>query len=873
MDTAALKTFAAAARNELIQEVEARLTAVLRPGSPERVERFAVVASLEKAIEAAGGGEEGRAKVVDRAAYMWFNRIIALRFMDANGYTGVGVVSPAADLVGQPEVLSLAKRGQIDREVVKRPAVADRVIGLLNSSIQAAPGGEAQAEAYALLLTEYCRFWNSTMPFMFGREGDESELLIPSNLLAEGSVLNRAVEVLTVEACQDVEVIGWLYQFYISERKDEVFAGFKKNKKAGANEIPAATQLFTPHWIVRYLVENSIGRLWMLNHPDSRLVERMEYYIAPVEEETNFLRIATPEEITVIDPACGSGHMLTYAFDLLYAIYEEEGYAPSQIPSLILEKNLCGTEIDQRAGSLAAFALTMKAAAKRKLFLKKPTIPRICVLEPIVFLPDELGVLTRGGDDRAAEELFWNQFENADTFGSLIQPDPVMTERMAEHLRELEGEDSLFSFEALPKAHRVIEQAQYLLPGYSVVVANPPYMGSKQMNDLLSRFMKENYPDGKSDLFAAFIQRCADLAAAHGLSAMITMQSWMFLSSSEKLRRSLLREQWISSMIHLGTRAFDSIGGEVVSSTAFVIENISPLGRPAVSSRRGVFIRLVDGRSEAEKIAMFRRAQNARTAEEGFHGTTHRDFTMIPGSPIVYWLSERMREAFSVNQTLGENATLAVGLQTGDNDRFLREWWEVSFRRIAFACTSREDAARSGARWFPYNKGGDFRKWYGNQEFVVNWENDGAEIRVFGTEDGGRPRSRPQNTDTYFSPSVSWSDISSGEAAFRRYSAGFIHDSTGHSGFGESSTLDRVAMLMNSAFAVRMLQVLAPTMHFHIGYVGQVPVSKDARKLSVECLDELVETSKRDWDDYEISWNFETNPLVSITQEPAFLHR
>src|SRR5699024_5039831 len=402
MDTTLLKSFATSSRTELIREVAARITAVLTQGSPERVEQPRAVSELERAISAGGGGDKGKAHVADKVAYTWFNRIIALRFMDANGYTGIGVVSPAADQVGQPEILAAAKRGQVDADVVKG-ANAATIRGLLNVTRQPRPGVDAQAEAYSLLLADYCRYWNRAMPFMFEREGDFTELLIPANVLAEDSVLSRSANVLTEEVCQDVEVIGWLYQFYISERKDEVFAGFKKNKKAGADEIPAATQLFTPHWIVRYLVENSVGRLWMLNHPESRLVDQMDYYIAPVDEETDFLKITKPEELTVIDPACGSGHMLTYAFDLLYAIYEDEGYTPSQIPGLILTNNLYGTEIDPRAGALAAFALTMKAAARRKLFLRDPVEPNICVLEPISFSADELSFLVTKDGDRAAE--------------------------------------------------------------------------------------------------------------------------------------------------------------------------------------------------------------------------------------------------------------------------------------------------------------------------------------------------------------------------------------------------------------------------------------------------------------------------------------
>ena len=377
--------------------------------------------------------DKGRAAVADRVAYTWFNRIIALRFMDANGYTGIGVVSPQAGVEGgQPEILAEAKRGNIDAAVVSTKT-RETVTGLLNGTRRS---DDPQGEAYALLLADYCRHWNRAMPFMFEREGDFTELLIPANLLADDSVLNRAVKVLTEEVCQDVEVIGWLYQFYISERKDEVFAGFKKNKKAGAAEIPAATQLFTPHWIVRYLVENSLGRLWMLNRPSSRLVDQMDYYIAPVDEETDFLKISSPEELKVIDPACGSGHMLTYAFDLLYAIYEEEGYAPSDIPGLILTNNLYGTEIDPRAGALAAFALTMKARARAADVLQQAgRAEHLRARTDLDSRRQELDFLAdaRTGD-RQDEAAFWNQFEQADTARFADTARPSGCGRLRRHL-------------------------------------------------------------------------------------------------------------------------------------------------------------------------------------------------------------------------------------------------------------------------------------------------------------------------------------------------------------------------------------------------------------------------------------------------------
>ncbi|MBN6778680.1 BREX-1 system adenine-specific DNA-methyltransferase PglX [Pseudoclavibacter alba] len=851
METAPLKAFATSARVELLREIRARITAVLAQGSPERVENPGAVAKLETAVTAGGGGAAGQAHVADRVAYTWFNRIIALRFMDANGYTGIGVVSPAADQIGQPEVLSAAKRGQLDEEVVKRSG--DVIRGLLNGTRKPRAGVDAQAEAYELLLVAYCRHWHDKMPFMFEHEGEYTELLIPANLLAEDSVLSRSSKVLTADVCRDVEVIGWLYQFYISERKDEVFAGFKKNKKAGADEIPAATQLFTPHWIVQYLVQNSVGRLWMLNHPKSRLVEQMEYYIAPVDEESDFLKISKPEELTVIDPACGSGHMLTYAFDLLYAIYEEEGYTPSQIPGLILTHNLRGTEIDPRAGALASFALTMKAAAKRKRFFKEPVEPHICVLDPITFSDDELSYLLTSDGDEATEVSFWNQFANADTFGSLIRPDAHLTARLKRHVESLE--ENVFTSEPLRWASRVLEQATYLSDKYAVVVANPPYMGSKQMNALLSQFMKDEYADVKQDLYGAFVVRGIELANGAGLLAIVIGDTWMSIKSFETLRQRLLTGHAFSSFVHMhDVSNHPDIFG---SNAAFV------LAMSGDKERLAPFIRLTS-LGQDRKEAALKRALQLQTAEVGFHRSAGMHFEAIPGSPIVYWLSEKMRASFSTGRPLSEVANLRQGLATADNNRFLRLWWEVSSCRTALACTSREEAASSGARWFPYNKGGEYRKWYGNQEHVVNWENDGREIRQFGAEDGGRPRSRAQNTGTYFSPSVSWSDISSSEAAFRKYPTGFIHDSTGHSAFGDEELLAKVCLLLNSSFVTEVMKVVAPTMHFHIGYVGLVPVSHGIRKLSDDLSVRLSVASMRDWNQREMSWEFACNPLVSL---------
>lgn len=595
MENGKLKKFAQFARRSLLEQVTAKLKLVLAEESPARRERPQAIKKLEEAVT-----DQGKEQVIERVAYIWFNRFCALRFMDVNRYNRIGIVSPAEGQF-QPEILADAKMGHIDEEMVSE-ATRQKIFTLLDGKT---PSQDPQGEAYRLLVVAACNYWYSAMPFLFERIDDYTELLMPDDLLSGNSILAYTREAMTPDACEDVEVIGWLYQFYISEKKDQVFAGLKKNKKITPENIPAATQLFTPHWIVRYLVENSLGRLWMLNRPNSGLVEKMDYYIKSEEPENDFLKISKPEEIKVCDPACGSGHMLTYAFDLLYAIYEEEGYEPSEIPEKILTHNLHGIELDERAGELAAFALTMKARARQRRFFNKDITPNICVLEKVSFTPDELEEYISA----VGRELFTQglretlqQFEEADNFGSLILPKLT---NVTDVLAELETKNlgsNLFLADTHSKVLKVLRMAEALSPRYAVVVANPPYMGGKGMNGRLGAWAKENYPKSKSDLFAMFIERNLDMAVTGGAVAMITMQSWMFLSSFEALRDRILNYHTILSMAHLGARAFDSIGGEVVSTTAFVLENAHKPHYP------GAYLRLVDGNSEAEKMAMMAKA-------------------------------------------------------------------------------------------------------------------------------------------------------------------------------------------------------------------------------------------------------------------------
>lgn len=855
IDTRTLEAFATSARSQLMAEVEARLTAVLSPASTAREELPEAIRALEKRISYHGSTAAGRRRVVEEQAYVWFNRIIALRFMDANGYTSPALVSPdGGAAVGQPAVLAAAKRGEFDQNVF---GSTERIIGLLNGTITSpAP----QEEAYGLLLRAYCADWHRTMPFMFAPDGDYTTLLMPADMLADSSVRAQAVGTLTTEMCRDVEVIGWLYQFYIAERKAEVFAGFRKNQKAGAAEIPAATQLFTPDWVVRYLVENSVGRLWMLNHPSSRLIERMDYYVGPTGSEADFLRITEPEQLTVMDPCCGSGHMLTYAFDLLYAIYEEEGYAPSEIPTLILTHNVYGTEIDPRAAALAAFALMMKARARQRRFLRSPVQPHIRVIGPVEFNASELDQLagTEGGTQSG--RYFWQSFIHADVLGSLIVPDAAALSDAKERLASLIA-DTLDVSDLHVRAERVVDQAEYLTRSYAVVATNPPYMGSSNMGPLLSAWVRKHHPQAKSDLITVFMERACELCSLGGVWAMINLPSWMFLKSFTQFRKELLRNTKINSLIHLGRSIFGSDFGTV----AFTITNSA-----ATHKHTGIYRRLFKAHVEVRSLETIKQLFLDRTF--GHYELKQDTLLALPGSPIAYWLSPAMTRAFTVGKPLDEIAEPKVGLQTGDNARFLRQWFEVSRSRTCFDADSREAAAASGAKWFPHLKGGEFRKWWGNQDYVVNWENNGAEVQNF-RDANDKQKSRPQNMDYYFKPAISWSRISSGEPAFRIASEGFIPNDVAPVIPTPKADTDRVLSFLNSSCARRILESLAPTVHFEVGQVSELPLIYTTTSTpSPTVAQHLIRRFRNDWNAYETSWGFRTSPLIQRSHPEGSLH-
>lgn len=855
MDTNALKSFAAAARTQLLQEVGARLDAVISANSPERREAAGAVINLEKAIKA-----EGRSTVVDRVAYTWFNRIVALRFMDANRYTPLGIVSPAAGQAsGQPEVLAEAKSGNIDTKVL-RAREAARVMDLLTGR---ASSSGPQQEAYRLLLTAYCNNLYSAMPFMFEPISDYTELLMPADLLSDNSIIAKTVATLTPRVCADVEVIGWLYQFYIADRKDEVFAGFKKNKKAGPAEIPAATQLFTPHWIVRYLVENSLGRLWLLNKPPSRLTERMDYYIAPIEPETDYLKISSPQEIKICDPACGSGHMLTYAYDLLTAIYEEEGYSPAEIPGLILTHNLYGIEIDPRAGALAAFALTMKARAGQRTFLAKGIQPNICVLRNVSFTPDEIDHLLTPGGDKHAETDYWQAFTHADLYGSLIQPNTSLTPRLRDHLDTLDHHDQLYTADTHERAGTVLTQTDYLASCYHVLITNPPYMGSANLHPGVADWISEYLPMGQADLFAAFISRCLSLRTPGGCIAMVTMQAWMFLPSFTNLREELLSRSALALLAQVGPRGFDTIGGDVVQTAAFATSTAEQV--PLIRC-----IRLVDGADESEKAGILRDVAQGNLRNLYFD-LPPSHFRSVPGHPLSYWLSPEVVSTFARFQNLGTFATLRKGLATGDNGRFLRLWHEVPLARTARACESREEAKASGQRWFPHAKGGPSRRWWGNVEHVIDWWNDGEAIRTF-TDSSGKLRSRPQNLDMSFLPAVTWSKLGSKPFTARETDGGTLFDDAAAICYLPSAD-DRhlVLGLLNSQTAAKILDALNPTVNVQVGDIARLPIPRlrpeeESRVLQVVA--EVVDLSRTEWNSRETSADFGELDFASRPTQP-----
>lgn len=853
MDTKALEKFCPWARVELIDAVHLRCVryalddagraahpadadvvagTVLTPS--EKTQRAALFERIERLNEERG--DKGYAAFCEQQAYSWFNRFAAIRFMELHGYLSNNVrMLSAGSGAFEPECLRMAS--ELDLPGLELAEVLDLIT---------AGGDEA---LFRRILVAQMNELADCLPTVFGHVDAADALTLPDNLLAHGehNVLFHLVADIPEEAWDDVEVLGWMYQFYNSELKDDFF---KSKRKAAVEDLAPATQLFTPDWIVRYMVENSLGRLWMLNNPGSRLREDMVYYIEPDAQHEDFIRIEGPEDITFCDPACGSGHILVYAFSLLFKMYAERGYRERDVPRLILTKNLSGMEIDERAAQIASLALAMCAREHDRRFFTRGVTADICVLGGVDI---DVDALDPASELRQRPKLI-ETLAHLGEVGSLLAPSPEdLGALKSELMRGLSGD--LFVSHTQAGIERAAELCETLSRTFDVVVANPPYMGSSSFNPFMSKWMKANYPDSCKDLCTAFIERGYSLAEEHGYAAMVTMQSWMFLGSFEKMRNDLIDGKSIVTMAHLGPRAFDAIGGEVVSVTADVLYN----GR---SGAKGAYFRLVDVvGSEPKRQALAEAIQNPDCG--WFYRADASAFHDIPGSPIAYWASEAMRRAFKTGAPFKDVAHPRVGMQTGKNDRFLRLWWEIPNADFSKNSASEDEFRMTGCKWAPYNKGGSFRKWYGNLDYVVLWKNEGEAIR---TLDEGESRCfsiLPINKR--FLKSITWTDVTSSGTHFRSRPIGSLYDIKGMSCFPDSAMESTILSFSNSSVAARMLGILAPTINNQVGDIGKLPIleieGKDLSQIN-SMVSELIDLSQNDWDTQETSWDFKRNPLI-----------
>lgn len=830
MNDSALKNFCTWARAELINGVETQMvrygiteptlapagseTVNGQPLSPLEVEQRDELLGLQAA--------EGHDALRDRAAYTWFNRIVAIRFMDARGW-----------LPSRMRMLSRAD-GSHGSEAVENALDVEISTADLERVAELKMAGSDEP-LWRYLFVAQSEELADCLPGVFERVGGAMELLLPRGLMMADGVVGKLNAALTDEDWREgVTVLGWMYQYYNADVKDEFF---KSKRKAAAADIAPATQLFTPEWIVRYMVENSLGRLWMLNNPGSSLRERMEYYIEPDAEHEDFIRISSPEEITLCDPACGSGHILVYAFELLFHMYEERGYREREIPELILTKNLAGMEIDTRAAQIAELALAMCSREHDRRFFKRAVRADVTVLSSIPLGEDELP-----GNKKLAEEL-----SHLGEIGSLFIP----SEDEIDELKAAAAScsDDLFAAATKTKLESAATICEKLTRRFTCTVANPPYMGSSSFNPFMSKWIKKNYPDVKSDLCTCFIERGFNLVEDKGYAAMVTMQSWMFLGSFEKMRAKVIDNKIIVSMAHLGPRAFDAIGGEVVNVTADVIYNQH-------SDAEGAYVRLVDiNGSEAKRLKLVEAIQNPDCG--WFYRRNADTFKQIPGTPIAYWASDGLINAFSIREGLRSYARPTAGIRTGDNDRFLRFAWEVSFEKVGIHLRDRAQAKESGCKWFPANKGGLYRKWFGNLDYVINWENDGEELSSFpGCDNAG--------VKFFFRAGVTWGTISSGSLSVRYCDPGVISEHCGSMCFSESNdVLLCVVGLLNSSVSDAFHQFLSPTLAFREAAIGNTPL--DERGVCPEVssiVNQCIEESKIDWDSFETSWDFKHHPLV-----------
>jgi len=808
MNTNHLKKFAQEARRKLLEQVGAKLSFVLTTDSAELREKTEQLKQLREEL-----GRTTKEQLIEKVAYTWFNRLMAIRFMDANDYQPIGIrVITPKDGYTIPEILDEAKRGNISAELkLNRQKVYD----LLDNRI---PSTNPQNEAFKALLIAACNFLNETFPFLFEKINDYSELLLPDDLTSTFSIVNDVIEGMQAEDCKNVEIIGWLYQFYISEEKDRLI---NAKKKYQAHEIAPVTQLFTPKWIVQYMVENTLAQYWKESRPYTKILQGLEFYIEPDGENLIPKReIKSPEDITFFDPCVGSAHILCYAFDVFYKIYEEEGYNGSDIPELIITKNLFGTDIDERAVQLAGFALMMKGRQYYRRFLRKGITPNI-----IAFKNSET----------------YSKFKNAQSIGSLIKVNQDDIDKI------IIEENSIFS-----EQHKKFKtQATYLATTYDIVVTNPPYLNSSYMDSTLKEYISSFYSETKEDLFACFLNQVHELTKQDGLIGFICPFVWMFTQSYFKLRNKIISEATISNLIQL---EYNSFGPAAVAVCTFTLRN------KYFNKYYGSYIRLSDIVGENLQSPSAKKAISKGKESELVYIINQEIFETISGSPIAYWLRENEYKAF-LNKKFGDITSPKQGLITADNNRFLRFWYELNKDTISPIPNSLHEPIH---KWYIYNKGGDFRRWYGNLIFVVNWEKDGYEIKNF-CDESGKVKSRPQNIEYFFKEGITWSDIATTLGVAGRWlPAGCIFDGSGPSAFMNVEYQYLILGLLNSSFIKRMGNVLNPTLHFTLSDFSNLPLphnEKNYKEIEV-LVREAISISKIDWDSKEISVDYQRNSLL-----------
>lgn len=825
--------------------------------------------------EEEGGYASAYEHVVEEAAYTWFNRLIAVRFMEVNGY-----------LPWHVRVLSSESAGKIEPDLVSEPFSADGDIEMTDEEkrgILAMMEAQDADGLFSAMFLKACNALNKVLPKLFEKPADWTELLLNLSFVDRDGVVWHLVhdipeEDFNVQQDGQIEILGWMFQFYNTEPKAEAYA---KKGRFTKHEIPIVTEQFTPHWIVRYMVENSLGRLWSEGHPESTLKDHWSYYLDEAEQPAEVQRQMEeiyrhyaqlrPEDLTCIDPSCGSGHILVYLFDILMQIYESQGYTRRDAAQNILKYNLYGLDIDDRAAQIAYFSVLMKAREYDRRILDRKITPHVYAIpESNSINRGQLQLmgteLTEDDRKRAAAQMngLLDVMKYAKIYGSIIAVKAYDWELLRRFVGEYERESQMDMSgigigDTEEQLQNIVAVGELLSHTYQVVVTNPPYMGGSTMNMDLSQAVKKVFPDSKADLFAVFMERCHAFTEKYGLQAMITMHAWMFLSSFEKLREKVLGES-IVNMVHLGARAFEDIGGEVVQTTAFVLRNTR------ITNGTGLYCRLVDPTTQEGKEQMFLSGENRYTASQS-------NFSKIPGSPVAYWASEAMINIFLKSMSIEDLLNVRQGLATADNNRFTKLWNEVSITKCKFDSKDEDDLQESGKKWVPYNKGGQRRFWYGNYDYVVNWYNKGYEIKNF-TDNHGHTRSVVRNTGYYFKPAITWGLITSGGFSIRYRLPGGIHDVAGMSAFSSSGNLalqKYILGVLATPIAQNVFNILNPTINLQVGDFKNFPVIINESRFSEvnAYVDQCIDLSKSDWDSFETSWDFQAHPFILYRKEHA----